>query len=301
LRRVAARAARPQLNGVLCRLTPQQRWASVSAYETGRQKAFKIYVQQLDRTLGKTAIIDGPQEAKKSTTKFPLVLSGSAGKAAMLLFKNVYEAEGVEGLNRTQKELDVFLWSVEGKKEWNSLIYTPDLLVSRATKNAKVAAHLKAIGASPLFSRQLLGIFNSKVVHRLDQVVNDFHAIVRAYKREVDVRLTTKGELDKATLQFYKNTVALNYLEPEDNMIFAHDVDPTIVDGYRVVVKGQTFDLTANKVVAAKKAAEDAKFQAYYNSIVGLKGQPGVDSAIFEIFEDRAKNPEKYVAAWQNP
>lgn len=300
LRRAAASVARPQLRASLCRLSSQQRWASVSSYDAGRQKAFQSYVRQLDRTLGRA--VEAPkEEAKKSTTKFPLVLSGQAGKAAMLLWRNVFEAEGLEGLARTQKELDVFLWSIEGKKEWSSLLYTPDLLVPREAKNAKLLAHLQAIGASPLFIQEITAIFNSPVVYRIDQIVQDFHAIVRAFKREVDVRLTTKAELDKAALQFYKNTISLNYLEPEDNMIFSHDVDPTILDGYRVVVKGTTHDLTTNKAIAAKKAAEEAKYQAHYNSIAGLKGKPGVDPAIFEIYEDRAKNPEKYVAMWQNP
>jgi len=225
-----------------------------------RLNAMAKFKEQLARTLNIKQVTQATQTAKKPVTPIPLVLPGVSGKAAMALWRKVYDAEGLEGIQRVQKELEVFLYATKRKENatlWNTLLYTPDQLISRDHKNKAVLNLLNNIGASPLFIRAMLGIFNSKSVFRLEQLVEDYSAIVRAFKREVDVTIVTKAPMDQTTTEFLKATVALNFLEPEDNMIFNAEVDPKIIDGYRVIIKGKVHDFTNNKAIEAQRAAEE--------------------------------------------
>ncbi len=81
-------------------------------------------------------------------------------------------------------------------------------------------------------------------VRRLSQVRVDYDEIMRGYRREVDVTLTTATPLSEERLTLLKRSVQNDYLKPEDNLIFAHSIDDSIVGGYKVYIKGQEHDLS---------------------------------------------------------
>jgi len=60
------------------------------------------------------------------------------------------------------------------------------------------------------------------------------------------VKLIVGKELDQSTLSFYKATIGLDFLKPDDNMIFEYEVNNTIT-GYKVIVNNKLFDFTQDK------------------------------------------------------
>jgi F0F1-type ATP synthase delta subunit len=182
--------------------------------------------------------------SSKPTTRSPKFLTGIAGNQAMNLWERIYSAEGEVGINRADKELDVFVWSVQGKQLWKFLVRTPDVLIEKERKIEVIRDHLQTMGCSQLFIDTMAEMFEYDNLQLLEQVAADFHAINREHRREVDVSLFTPAALDAAALEFYKATISLNYLKEGDNLIFSHHVDTSITSGYRVVVKDKLYDFT---------------------------------------------------------
>jgi len=79
---------------------------------------------------------------------------------------------------------------------------------------------------------------------------------MRAYRHEVDVSLTTKTALSAPELEFLKSSIKLDHLKPKDNIIFNHEVDPSIIEGYKVNISGVTYDLTWNNSIKEQEAFE---------------------------------------------
>jgi len=183
-------------------------------------------------------------DSEKVLKRSPKYLTGTAGNQAMHLWEKIYAAEGEQGIARADKELDVFVWSVKGKQLWKFLVRTPDMLIDKERKIEVIREHLQNMGASKVFIDLMAEMFRQDNLSLLEQVAEDFHAINREHRREVDVSLFTPSELDQATLDYYKATIALNYLKEGDNLIFTHHVDNNIGSGYRVVVKDKIYDFT---------------------------------------------------------
>lgn len=190
-------------------------------------------------------------DADKPAQRSPKYLPGDAGQQAMVLWERIYASAGEAGINRADKEFDVFVWSVKGKQLWKFLVRTPDVVIEKERKIAIVRDHLQTLGCSELFVDLMAEMFNYDNLELLEQVAADFHTINREHRREVDVTLITPTELDSAALEFYKATISLNYLKEGDNLIFNHHVDTSFTKGYRVVVKDKVFDFTRD---AARKA-----------------------------------------------
>jgi F0F1-type ATP synthase delta subunit len=176
----------------------------------------------------------------------PKFLSGSAGEQAMYLWQQLYAAGGDAALGRAEKEFDNFVWSVRGKELWKFMVQTPDAFIDRETKIFVLRDHLESLGCSKTFVDLMVELFNSDEINSLEQIRQDFFAINREHRREVDVELVTPASMDAETLEYYKASIALNYLKDGDNMIFSHSVDNNIKGGYRVTVKGVVHDLTHN-------------------------------------------------------
>jgi hypothetical protein len=69
----------------------------------------------------------------------------------MLLWERIYAHGGEAGINRADKEFDVFVWSVKGKQLWKFLVRTPDIVIEKDRKIAIVKEHLQTLGCSELF------------------------------------------------------------------------------------------------------------------------------------------------------
>jgi len=197
---------------------------------------------------------------KKEAKLPPKFLPGSAGEQAMHLWQRIYEATGDAGLLRAEKEFDTFVWSVRGKQLWRFLVQTPDAFIERERKIFVLREHLTSLGCSDTFVDLMVELFNTDDIRSLEQIRQDFNAINREHRREVDVELVTAAAFDAETLEYYKASIALNFLKEGDNMIFSHSVDSGIKGGYKVTVKGTLHDFTHN-------APRDAFFASLQNAL----------------------------------
>jgi len=204
----------------------------------------------------------------------PKFMSGSAGEQAMYIWQQIYDAGGDAALARAEKEFDNFVWSVRGKELWKFMVQTPDAFVDRETKIWVLREHLEGLGCSTTFVDLMVELFNSDEISSLEQIRQDFCAINREHRREVDVELVTPATMDAETLEYYKASIALNFLKEGDNMIFSHSVDNNIQGGYKVTVKGVVHDLTHNTPREAFFAALQNTYAAEERKVVALASSP---------------------------
>jgi len=182
----------------------------------------------------------------------PAIIPGTSGNFAMQFFEKAYENGGDEGVKRFEKELDVLTWSVRKDADWEVVTRSP--LVNKEWRNQLVHERLQSIGCSQFFINCILDLIDRRVISRLDQVRVDYEEIMRAYRREVDVTFVTGKSIQSSDLEYFKKSIKLNYLRPEDNVIFTHTVDPNIKKGYIVTIGQNTYDFTWNKAIEAENA-----------------------------------------------
>jgi len=122
------------------------------------------------------------------------------------------------------------------------------------------------MGCSTFFIDIIYSLIEKQEIGRINQIRTDYEELMRAHRREVDVSLTTKSPLSEQELEFYKNSIKLDYLTPKDNVIFNHAVDPSIIEGYLVNISGVTHDYTWNKAIEEQEKSEkDLKKQKKRN------------------------------------
>jgi len=165
---------------------------------------------------------------------------GKAGRFAMRFFENAYAREGAAGVVRLEKELAVLDWSVRDQTSWRVLTTSP--FFDLKWKREQLTKRLSAEGLSPLLVDLVMDLVAQGEIRRLQQVRTDYDEIMRGYRREVDVNLTTAKPVSPERLALLKRSIQVDYLKPEDNLIFAHSVDDSLGGGYKVFIKGQEFD-----------------------------------------------------------
>jgi len=193
------------------------------------------------------------QTKLESTTRkvpVPLFVPGKAGQIAMKIWQKIATTEGVTGLDRTQTELRVFLAYTKQTRKWRDLVHTPDAFVAITQKVSALTGILESLGCSPTFVSVMIPILKDGTISKLEQITTDFNEINRSYRREVDVTLITGKKLDQTSIDFYKSTIALDFLDPADNMIFSHTVDHNI-SGYKVMIKNKVHDFTHNNAISS--------------------------------------------------
>jgi len=230
--------------------------------------------------------------------KVPLCIPTTAGSRALSLLHKMHALGGLPQAERFYQELEVFVRSVDGEESWSSLVNACDEVFHREDKNVHLILHMHALALSKVFMETMLVLFNSKDIVRLNQILADYAAYLRAVKREVNVKIVTKEPLDKLTTEFLKNTVSLNFLEPEDTMIFSSDVDSSIVSGYKVYINGTLHDYTPNKVLDAEAAATQQAGEALRNEVKNAQASARQEwAAASHLFQQqwagRTKFPEQ--------
>eukprot|EP01125_Pyxidicula_operculata_P000347 TRINITY_DN10398_c0_g1_i1.p1 TRINITY_DN10398_c0_g1~~TRINITY_DN10398_c0_g1_i1.p1 ORF type:complete len:260 (+),score=63.81 TRINITY_DN10398_c0_g1_i1:25-804(+) len=191
---------------------------------------------------------------RKVTMEAPVTVPGTAGAYAMYIFEEAYTAGGDKVVQRTESELNVLTWSVRKNTDWEVATNTPFLTPEK--RNQYITEYMTSLGCSTFFIDLIVGLADRKDLGRLNQIRTDFEEIMRGYRKEVDVVLTTKGPLTPETLEFYKKNIFTSFLKEGDNMIFRHTVDPSIVNGYKVSVGKEEHDFTWNAQVAAAEVAK---------------------------------------------
>jgi F0F1-type ATP synthase delta subunit len=189
--------------------------------------------------------------AKKKAMKAPVTVRGKAGEFAMRFFEDAFAREGDAGVVRLEKELAVLEWSVRDLTAWR--VQTTSPFFDLKWKREQITKRLTAQGLSPLLIDLVMDLVAQGEIRRLQQVRTDYDEIMRGYRREVDVTLTTAKPLSADRLALLKRSIQVDYLKPEDNLIFAHSVDDSLGGGYKVFIKGQEHD---HSWAAAVRAAE---------------------------------------------
>jgi len=93
-------------------------------------------------------------------------------------------------------------------------------------------------------------------IRRLQQVRFDYDEIMRGYRREVDITLTTAASMSPEQVALFKRSIQNDYLKPDDNLIFSHVVDEGLLGGYKVQIRAQEID---QSWAAAVRDAEQAE------------------------------------------
>jgi len=171
----------------------------------------------------------------------------------MYFFEQAYAHGGDEAVKIFEKELNLLTWNVRTNKIWE--VQTRSPLIPPEDAKMLVALRLIAMNLDDdLFAKSILGLAQDpSLISRLNQIRADYEEIMRAYRREIDVTFTTKEAIPPEHLEFYKKTIKLNFLQPEDNMIFNHSVNPSITKGYTVTVGTNTFEITWDKAIALEQ------------------------------------------------
>jgi F0F1-type ATP synthase delta subunit len=211
--------------------------------------------------------------AAPSRAEVPVFVLGKAGQIAMKFWRRIATTEGADGLARTELELSVFFRVFQRSLQLKELVKTADAFISVDEKERILKQKLNSLGCSEVFTGFVSQVLRSGDFARLEQIYVDFAEINRSFRREVDVALITGRKLDLSTLEFYKSTISLDFLDPADNMIFTHSVDPTL-DGYKVLVKNKVYDFTSNeeKAAAQRRIAEATHFSARDELFKELEG-----------------------------
>jgi len=179
--------------------------------------------------------------------KAPVSIRGKAGRIAMNFFEEAFAREGDAGVVRLERELGVLEWSVRGQPEWKAETTSP--FFDLEWKRELVSKRLAAQGLSPLLTELVMDMVAKAEIRRLEQVRVDYDEIMRGYRREIDATLTTSTPLSPARLELFKRSVQNDYLTPDDKLIFAHVVDPSLGGGYKVHIKGLEHDHSWAKAV----------------------------------------------------
>jgi len=226
----------------------------------------------------------------------PAYILGRSGGIAMSLFRIVDLTEGVIGLRRTEKELEVLsAISRKYEKQWRELLGIPTSLVPQDKKDEILDIVLSEIGCSFRFYEYMLELFHKGEMTHLPQIATDFQELNRAHRKEVDITVVTGTELSQMELEFYKSSVALDFLQPADNMIFTHNVDKSILGGYKVIMNDTTYDFTHNADIETtrtrvSKAKETDSKEEFFKSLSGVFR----DEDIQNLYKTRVRKLESY-------
>jgi len=219
----------------------------------------------------------------------PALIQGKSGEFAMTFFESVWKHSGEVGVKTFESEINLLSWSVRKDEEWE-LAQSP--LIPLTEKNKIVTNRIKKLGLTDFFISQILILAETENLSRLNQIRYDYGEIMRAYRREIDVTLVTKTTLPEEVLEFYKRTIRLNFLTPQDNIIFTHRVDPTITKGYKIELAGQHFDYTWNKDMEAMERKYRAKNDKLMVESQATLNEPLPDyESALKVFDPDGKFP----------
>jgi len=203
----------------------------------------------------------------------PAVIPGKSGAFAMFFYVTAYKQGGDEAVKQFEHELNVLTWKVRGNDLWKIETGSPLFPVEERIKiaTARLTSEKKF---SEYFVSCIAGLIKLNGISRLEQIRSDYEEIMRAHRREIDIVLITKEPLTPELLEFYKKSIKLNFLRPEDNMIFTHTIDPSIINGYRITKGGKIIDFAWNISIAQEQERFRQQRQKKYDDLMALRVQP---------------------------
>eukprot|EP01128_Nolandella_sp_AFSM9_P003848 TRINITY_DN168_c2_g1_i1.p1 TRINITY_DN168_c2_g1~~TRINITY_DN168_c2_g1_i1.p1 ORF type:complete len:313 (-),score=98.72 TRINITY_DN168_c2_g1_i1:148-1086(-) len=210
-----------------------------------------------------TYIIEEPDTSYKQTVECPIDITGRAGEVAMFMYSYTMAEQGSAVVERLEKELVVLAAATAESNEWS--VSTTSPFFGPEEKTEMVKEFIKGVGGSDFFAFLIAKLVQDELVQLLPQITADFQEIMRAHRKEVDVEFVTATELSEEATAFFKQSLQNDFLKADDKPIFSHRVDPSLVHGYTVTIRG----ITTDRSWAADVKATDAKISHKRSLVAG--------------------------------
>lgn len=242
---------------------PAQRRKVLDTYFETQDEAFDFFYNSPN---GVNTLRDLGKDTGPATFQPEHTLYGKLAVLAGNLFDDAWRADGEKGILRVEKEIGTLAWLLEkGEGGYvdkvmkgtmpEGLILTTEFLASPFFpldyKQELLAVLQKRMNVTPVLISFIETLIKKNEMEQFTEVASYYSQIMRAYRKEVDVVVTTSAPLDQATLDFYKANIRMNYLTPDMNAIYATEVDPSILGGYRIKIGTNTHDHTWNDAMSS--------------------------------------------------
>jgi F0F1-type ATP synthase delta subunit len=193
-----------------------------------------------------------------------IVIPGIAGEFASKFFKESYKRGGMTVARSFEAELNIFTWSVREDPDWDVKTTSPFFSVDE--KKGTIKQKCKSLGLTPFFTNRIANLVTEEVnnIDRLEQLRTDYEEIMQFLRKERKVTLITGTELAPSELEFLKDSIKVDYLKPDDILVFKHEVDSSILGGIKVLIEGQEVNRSWTKSAvdeASSRLRDGAKSQ----------------------------------------
>jgi len=160
-----------------------------------------------------------------------------AGEYATKFFREAYQRGGEKIARAFEAELNILTWSVRKDPDWGVLTTSP--FYSLQDKEKTVRKKALELKLSPFFANRVVRLLNDQNdISRLEQLRTDFEEIMRFLRKERQVTLVTGKDLPPQEIDLLRESVKADYLRPEDTVVFSHQIDTSILGGYKVIIDG---------------------------------------------------------------
>jgi F0F1-type ATP synthase delta subunit len=157
-------------------------------------------------------------------------------------------------LGKLQEVYDDFRALVGGEAYLREIFRMPFMDTEEKKKLIDQIAKIAPLrGCTVLFLKFLIDRNAEKL---LGKIMNDFIRLVKFYKKEREVTITTNRPLSPQELEHYKETFKINYFTPDSIITIKNEVDPNISAGYKVDFDGKVavdFTLDAQRDEAVRQ------------------------------------------------
>jgi len=194
--------------------------------------------------------------------KLDIDLPGESGGFALSLFMVAAECGTLEKLEDDVKRLAEV---AKGAPEFEMVLHNP--LLRPEKKKLVLDAVCKELQLTAVVKNALNILVDDKKEKLLWDIVRDVHLLFKSYRKEHTAVLYTKSLLSPEKLQEYRSLINHNYLTYDSKLELENKTDPTIVEGYRLVIDNKApIDNTYNTQIEEVVKAVKQELRIYFDS-----------------------------------